>query len=497
MTHHVGTSHTSRSRFGALSLLFVAGALASNLFACGGDGADADGETDATGGSSNSGGSAGVGGSSDTGGSAGAGDTGGSGGSSGSGGSAGNGGGDPDPVVVTSCDDYENDQPPVEQSEPLEVLYHFSGGYSPPDGRGLWGGLVEGPDGNFYGVTVYGGVTESGSDGAGVLFRLSPDGTFTKLHTFDSPDGMNPTGPLTLGPDCALYGLTQDGGGPESSGTAFRVTLAGELNTLTDFPWEAAAGWAPWGQLLLASDGNYYGLSAHSTGARGAVFKLTPDGTLTGLGFLEDAITGHDETGGWGLIEGSDGNFYGVATAGGAYDLGAIFSVTPAGELDALWDFEEASADTGSMPAGPLVEGPDGNLYGTMYDGGEYNGGTIYRVTPDGDYSTLVSFADDYDAEKDCFCDVNRPMGPLVVGSDGYLYGLLSQGQPDDGTSGRGAIVRVTLEGEVSVVAYLPDTLNPTTYPALVESSDGYLYGVTDRGGDNDGGAIFRVRMPE
>jgi uncharacterized repeat protein (TIGR03803 family) len=518
ITYPVATRHTFRSSFRSVSRLLTTGALSGALSACGGGGNPADepntGGSHSTGGSSGTGGSTGgssgtggsTGGNSGTGGSTGGssgtgGSTGGSSGTGGStGGSAGAGGtGGGEPVVQTSCDDYSNTQAPVVQSEPLHVLHHFSEEYAHPGGHTPEDALVEGPDGNLYGVTSEGGLGSNESSADGVAFRLSPDGTFTTLHTFVSTPrgGTLPNGALIVGPDCALYGVTRNGGGNTASGyansgTVFRMTLAGEINYLARFPREA--GWEPTGRLALASDGSFYG-TTNTAGAfdKGTVFKLAADGTLSALASFDGATTGERPLDG--LIEGSDGNFYGVTTYGGEHAGGTIFKVSPGGDFEVLWAFpSSSSAGGGNLVTGNVVEGPDGNFYGTTNQGGALGGGTIFRITPAGDYTTLLLLSY-IDQDLDCNCGISYPLGRPIVGSDGALYALMSNGETTSPSDRRGAFVRVTLDGQMTPVALLPESVWPSL-AGLTESTDGHLYGVAYTGGDDGGGAIMRAAMP-
>ncbi len=92
-----------------------------------------------------------------------------------------------------------------------------------------------------------------------------------------------------------------------------------------------------------------------------------------------------------GLIQAADGRFYGTTAGGGcASGLGAVFSVTIGGVLAKIVDF---NGTNGSFPFAPLLLGIDGNIYGSTADGGIYGEGTLFSVATNGTFSTLVSFA--------------------------------------------------------------------------------------------------------
>ncbi len=137
----------------------------------------------------------------------------------------------------------------------MTILHRFTAAEG-----GIPVGLVQAPDGNFFGSAQSGGV-----DGGGSLFRLTPAGDVTPLHFFSGDDGRGPAGPLTVGNDGALYGVTS-GGGLYGDGTAFRMTLDGTFQKLHDF---SAAEGRYASSLLLASDGNFYGTTSYQgVGAR-------------------------------------------------------------------------------------------------------------------------------------------------------------------------------------------------------------------------------------
>jgi uncharacterized repeat protein (TIGR03803 family) len=133
------------------------------------------------------------------------------------------------------------------------------------------------------------------------------------------------------------------------------------------------------------------------------------------------------------LIFGSDGNLYGTTTNGGASGLGTVFKVTPAGAETVLYSFAEQPGD-GNNPEGGLVQGSDGNFYGTTAFGGANDLGIVFKLTPDGVETVLYSFTGSPD-------DGSRPIGNMVEGSDGNLYGTTSNG----GASNKGTFFRIAV----------------------------------------------------
>lgn len=181
--------------------------------------------------------------------------------------------------------------------------------------------LVQGSDGNFYGTSAVGGVS-----GDGLIFKLTPEGTFSILHSFDATDGSTPEGGLLQASDGNLYGTTNQGGANNSCrngcGTVFKITLAGEFTTLYDF--DSAKGANPIATLIEATDGNLYGTTyAGGTGNWGTIFKMTRAGIVTAL----HSFQGSDGAQPFGpLSQDTSGKLYGTATQGTA-SQGAAFLI--------------------------------------------------------------------------------------------------------------------------------------------------------------------------
>src|ERR1039458_2143811 len=298
--------------------------------------------------------------------------------------------------------------------------------------------LVQGTDGNFYGTTTLGGANREGT-----VFRITPGGTLTNLYNFCSVnpgnlplcyDGVNPDAELVQGTDGNFYGTTPSLGRawPGSLnfcfGTVFKITPSGTLTTLHSFA-GYGDGDSPFAGLIQATDGNFYGTTQGGYSSNGTVFKITPAGTLTTLYSFGSAF------GIWpiaGLVQGNDGNFYGTTEflylSAGIGVGGTVFKITPAGTLTTLDAFD---LDSGySFIMGGLVQATDGNFYGMDYDGGNradcpnYVGcGMIYKITPAGTLTTLLIFNS---------TDGAWPEAALIQATDGNLYGTTSAGGTDN-----------------------------------------------------------------
>jgi uncharacterized repeat protein (TIGR03803 family) len=271
------------------------------------------------------------------------------------------------------------------------------------------GGLLRGTDGNFYGTS---------SATPDTVFKITPAGQFTILHTFDRTDGQAPYGGVIQATDGNFYGTTS-GGGPKNGGTVFKITPDGTLTTLHSFGSTPNDGVNPMAGLLQARDGNFYGTTSGGGANRmGTVFKITPQGTLTILHTFGDT----DGRGPYAkLVQAADGNFYGTTGQGGAtppkgFAGGTVFRMTPNGTLTTLYTFvrDSPGVTDGYEPFAALVQISSGDFYGTTNSGGIGNAGTVFKITPLGTLTTIHKFI--------AATEGNIPAG-LVQGPDGNLYG--------------------------------------------------------------------------
>jgi uncharacterized protein (TIGR03437 family) len=249
------------------------------------------------------------------------------------------------------------------------LLHVFSG----PDGANP-NGLIQGADGNFYGTTNEGGASLSAnSPGLGTVFKMTPDGTLTTLHSFSGPGGSFPTGVIQAA-DGNLYGTAQYGGTgcpdieyplDNGCGTIFKITTSGSPTTLHVFNGTDGSGPTT---LIQASDGNFYGVAraAVAVGSGGQVFKFTPNGTFTTLAELDDYDLFNNL-----LFQGTDGKFYGIVSK-------ALYQVTPAGTLTTLYSF--GSTYSAPTPTS-FLQAANGNFYGTTDVGGVGDNGTFFELT--------------------------------------------------------------------------------------------------------------------
>jgi uncharacterized repeat protein (TIGR03803 family) len=324
----------------------------------------------------------------------------------------------------------------------LTTVYSFCAQVNCADGAVPQSDLVQGTDGNFYGTTTLGGFNLCYS-GCGTVFKIAPNaGTVTTLHRFcEQPqlrciDGQAPFGVLLQAVNGNFYGTTEDGGS-NFSGTVFNMLPGGKLNILYSFCSLAkcADGSHPYAGLIQATDGNFYG-TTNRGGANGpydgTVFRITPAGKLTTIyNFcsLPNCTDGLSPFAG--LIQGTDGDLYGTTQGGGTNNNGTVFKITLGGALTTLYNFcSQPNCADGCSPNAGLVQATDGNFYGTTYwCGANYIYGTVFKMTPGGLLTTLHSFC----SQSNC-PDGANPWAGLVQATDGRLYGTTYGGDFSLGT---------------------------------------------------------------
>jgi uncharacterized repeat protein (TIGR03803 family) len=385
----------------------------------------------------------------------------------------------------------------------VTAVHGFIG--SPSDGSN-WSNIIQGSDGNFYGTSVTGGpfnpACNSNLTGCGLIFRLTPSGTFTVLYTFTGTTAdhnaqpIYPYGRLLQASDGNFYGTTSEGP------AVFRMTPAGSVTILTFL------GGGSYGNLIQGGDGNFYGTTAFGgagtcspdrsavcffENGSGTVFRMTPGGALTTLHVFTGGADGSKPY--TGLILASDGSFYGTTQAGAA-GFGTVFKIRADGTFTTLYTFT-GGAD-GAYPYAALIQASDGNFYGTTLNrGGPADAGTLFRMTPAGALTVLHAFtgfnSPDNTPRPGQATDGAFPVGALVQGRDGNLYGTTGGG----GGLGGGTAFVISLAGNYAQVfpfSGLSEGSSPTS--GLIVASDGNFYGTCQYGGIRNMGAIFRMTPP-
>lgn len=352
---------------------------------------------------------------------------------------------------------------------------------------------VEGQDGNFYGTTFAGGSTASATfRGHGTVFRMTPAGAVTSLHSFTGADGASPKTALIEARDGDFYGTT-DAGGAFGVGTIFRITPAGVLTVLHSFARDNNRNFVSPGPLIEGRDGNFYGVvQLGGVYDEGYLYRLGRDGQLVHLHDFNRHVEGVWPTGP--LTQASDGNFYGTTSLGTTavnFSGGSVYRISPDGVFTTLDLFVSNatanSRDTGNSPRAGIVEGRDGYFYGTTSSGGANNQGTVFLITASGIRNLLHSFT--------CGVDGQDQLEPLRLGADGNFYGVTSSGATDPTCSldaGAGTLFRITPAGVLSTLHIFihDDGGGPS---ALTPARDGSFYGLTS--GGSVGGVAYRLQI--
>ena len=344
----------------------------------------------------------------------------------------------------------------------MTLLHSFNNANG--DGLNPQSGLTLGTNGAFWGTSIGGAAFNGGN-----IFTITPSETFTSVYSFcaqaNCTDGGVPVAPPVLGLDGNFYGMTVDKGNVSictvengGCGVIYRITPTGKYKVLYTF--DNTNGANPAGPLLLGTDGNFYGTARYGGtfngvfNGNGVFFRITPSGQYTPIYTfcsMTNCLDGGQPTDG--LVQGTDGNFYGTTLVGGTHLYsnffgGTIFKMTPAGQITVLYNFcsQPNCTDGGNAVAG-LIQGTDGNFYGTTQTGGANFNGTVFQITPQGLYTVLHSF--DY-------ADGNSPLGPLIQATNGILYGQTNGG-------GTGPCINTGCGVFFSFAMGLPTYISPVT----------------------------------
>ena len=370
-------------------------------------------------------------------------------------------------------------------------IYTFG---APPDAGDPDGALTIGSNGAFYGPSGNGGT-----DNGGTVYRITPSGAEQVLDSFSSYMNLYPPeGPLALGPDGNLYGST---GGDFSDATTFgmlfELTPTGNITSLYNFV-SSTTGGPP----FFGRDGRLYGENVVE-GADAFLFTLTSEGMINPFFTFTPSIDGPQGDGGANmpLTVGPNGDYYGTTYFGGqgAINLGSgtVFRISPSGDYKLLHAFDPPDASKsstnpdGEHPDAGVAVAKDGTVYGTAEFGGYVGNGTIFKIAPDGKFFVLHEF------RKDTL-DGTLSNTKLTLGTDGNLYGVAG-----GGLNGTGTIFQITPSGAFTTLYSCAPTTNyyynqagASPSGSLLENKDGILYGVMGTGGVSGKGVVFSLNVP-
>jgi uncharacterized repeat protein (TIGR03803 family) len=355
------------------------------------------------------------------------------------------------------------------QAQTFTTLASFDGDNG---GAPQYGSLVQATDGNYYGTTQYGGPKDTG-----VFFQVTPSGELTVIYKFCSrskcTDGKAPWSGPVLDSDGNFYGTTNLGGsGKQNAGTIYKMTPGGALTTLYTFcptaPSPCDDGKYPIG-LMQASNGNFYGVAAnYGADNNGTIFELSKSGVfkvLYSFCALANCVDGEEPYAG--LIQASNGNFYGTTARGGAYGNGTVYEVSATGYFRTIHSFcaQQPGCTDGATPYAGLVEDANGNLYGTTFYGGANGYGSVFEITAARQFVLVHSFDN---------TDGAYPISALILASDGNLYGTAN------------TIFQIAVGNEFHSLYTFCGCTN-----TLLQGTDGTFYGTTAEGGTSNNGTIY------
>ena len=368
--------------------------------------------------------------------------------------------------------------------------------------NGAWptyGSLIQSVDGNFYGTTSFGGNSNRGT-----IFKITPNGRVTTLYSFcpqtGCADGSVPYGGLVQTVDGDLYGTTYEGG-PLNDGTVFELSPKDGLSTIHTFCSEAncSDGVLPYAGLVPGIDGDFYGVTSLTSGAKttyGIVFEIGATGQFTTLYTFCSRSNCIDGSLAKGVILANSGRLYGTTPDGGADKVGTVFEMTPDGKLTTIHSFNKSD---GEYP-NTLIQAADGNLYGTTLYGGANGSGVAFKITPTGQFTLLYSFC----SLANC-ADGGGVNAPLMQGTDGNFYGTTTFGgtvQINGPFAGYGTVFQITPAGVLTTLhtfCLQGGDCEDGSYPeaGLTQGTDGNFYGTTYGRPQCPGscGTVFRLSM--
>ena len=358
-------------------------------------------------------------------------------------------------------------------AQTLKALYSFTGA---ADGGDPFPAVIQDAAGNLYGTTDY-----AGKYYAGVVFKVSKTGHETVLYTFTGgADGQYPYAPLVRDAAGNLYGTTQYGG-TANIGVVFKLSPGGKETVLHSFT-GGADGVYPYAGLFRDAAGNLYGTTENGgTANLGVVFKISKTGKETVLhSFTGGAKDGSDPASA-GFYMDAKGNLYSVTSQGGTSDEGVLYKLGPKGKLTVLHSFTGGTTD-GCYPYGTPAVDAQGNMYGGTGGCGTSNFGVVWKVSKNGTETILHNFSGTSDGQS--------PLAGVILDADGNIYGSTNTG----GASGFGTAFEIHKNGKFTLLHdFTGGTDGKYLYGGLILDPKGRIYGTTINGGTGGYGTVWRI----
>ena len=361
----------------------------------------------------------------------------------------------------------------------------FAFSFNGSDGNVPLAGLVMDGAGNLYGTTTGGGANDYGT-----VFKISASGAESVVYSFGNGkiDGSNPDATLILDGAGNLYGSTSFGG-TYGLGTLFKISASGTVSALYAFG-SSGTDDIPNAGLIRDSAGNFYGTTyGGGTNGNGTVFEISAAGKETVLYSFGPSGGSDGQHPYAGLITDGAGNFFGTTYEGGTNNTGTVFKLSASGAESMLYSFGPSGGTNAQFPHALLTMDGAGNFYGTTDTGGRNNTGAVFKVSASGAESVLYSFG------TISGTDPRTPETALIMDGAGNLYGTTLDG----GANKTGTVFEITASGAESVLYSFgstsgTDARNP--HAGLIFDSAGNLYGTTEAGGTHDDGTVFKLSPP-
>jgi uncharacterized repeat protein (TIGR03803 family) len=330
-------------------------------------------------------------------------------------------------------------------------------------------------NGKLYGTT--GG--ESGTN-YGTIFQVSTTGVFGHLYTFDDTTGSQPSAGLILASDGNFYGTTYLGG-TSGLGVLFKISPRGYA-VLYNFT-GGTDGAGPASPPIIGVDGNLYGTTYGNPTAASTVYKYTRTSGIFTTIYQFSQLEGSGLIGS--LVQGTDGNLYGTAYQGGSAGCGTLFELSTSGTL--LWDYSFPCQPGGANPIAGLIQASDGSFYGTTYSGGTYNVGTVLKL-----HQGLVSILYNFQGSANSGADGSYPIGGVVQATDGNLYGSTQGG---GGPRGQGTLFQISTIGAYKQLFVFTGKNGEAPQATPMQDTTGMFYGTTFEGGKYSDGVVYSLNM--